>query len=462
VNIVILNKLQPKDIERFIGIEGYATKSEGIGGVIKERPDDFMVWEVLKDGSDAKRMFETGFSTEKYGKFLLCVLHKVDVDTISAISLVARLLGIKQGDVSICGIKDRRAYSWQFITVPNSSALILNEAIQLAERVWLRRISMRGSKLSSVELHRNMFEIKISNLRLDSHSATALIERTIDELKLKGVPNFFGHQRFGASRPITHIIGKLIIKGMLREAVEAFITEWTPFEPKAVREARMKLAESWNPEDVLKYLPKHLSYERAVAEYLKNNTQDYAGALRRLPLRLRKLFVEAYSSYIFNKCLSKLLTKNSELLVPEVGDLVVELDAHGSPIRRPSLLHPGALSRATFLARAGKLSTLLPVPGYRVMLPNNEKRNILEEVLEEEGVELDDFVSKALPEAATTGSYRSVVIPSWEFKISNVREGYVWVSLSLPSGCYATSLLRELMKPRSALCFEGHLDKYPA
>jgi len=458
--MVMLSKLQPKDIERFIGIEGYATKSEGVGGVIKERPDDFMVWEVLKDGSDARAMFETGPSNKMYGKFLLCVLHKVDVDTISAISLISKMLGVKQKDVGICGIKDRRARSWQFITVPNDNLPTPNDVVQVAERMWLRRVSTRNSKISSAELHRNMFEIKISKLRFDGHSSAALIERTVNELKLKGVPNFFGHQRFGAHRPITHVIGKLIVKGMLKEAVEEFITDWTWFEPRAVREVRMRLAESWSPEDALKNLPRHLFYERAMAEYLARNAYDYAGALRRLPLRLRRLFVEAYSAYIFNRCLSRLLEKNSDLLVPNVGDLVVELDAHGSPTRKPFLLHRGALPRALSLARAGRLSVLLPVPGYRVKLPNNEKGEILEKVLEKEGVELEDFASKALPEAATAGSYRPIAVPSWEFKISHIGDDHVWAHLSLPSGCYATSLLREFMKPESALCFEGYSDKY--
>ncbi|MCS7135963.1 MAG: tRNA pseudouridine(13) synthase TruD [Nitrososphaerota archaeon] len=459
---MILSKLQPKDVECFIGIEGYATKSEGVGGVIKESPNDFMVWEVLKDGSDAKSMFETSFSTNRYGKFLVCVLHKVDVDTISTLSLISRLIGVKPREVGICGIKDRRACSWQFITIPNKRTLDLNETVQLTERVWLRRVSTRDFKLSSGELYRNMFEIKISKLRLDGHLAAALMGKTIEELKLKGAPNFFGHQRFGVSRPITHVIGKLIVKGMLKEAVEEFIMDYTTFEPKVIREARMKLAESWNPKDALRYLPKRLFYERAMAKCLEKNPQDYVGAFRRLPLRLRRLFVEAYSSYIFNKCLSKLLAGNSELLMPSTGDLVIELDIHGSPTCRPFILHSGALPRALSLAQAGKLSTLIPVPGYRVRLPNNEKRDVLEEVLEEEDVKLEDFTCRALPEAASVGSYRAIVMPSWEFKTYNVGEDYLWVRLSLPSGCYATVLLRELMKPENALYFEGHSDKYSA
>ncbi|PUA34142.1 MAG: tRNA pseudouridine(13) synthase TruD [Candidatus Terraquivivens tikiterensis] len=458
----MLNKLRPEDVERFIGIERYASRSEGVGGVIKESPDDFTVWEILRDGSDSRSMFEMVFSTEKRGGFSLCVLHKVDVDTISAVSIVSKLLGVKQKDIGICGIKDRRARSWQFITIPDNGRITSSDAIQLTERVWLRRVSVKDSKLSSAELYRNAFEIKISKLRLDGHSAAALVERTVEELKQKGIPNFFGHQRFGASRPITHVVGKLIIKGRLREAVEEFLMDWTWFEPKAVREARMRLAESWEPKRALEVLPRRLFYERAVADYIAKNPHDYVGALRRLPLRLRRLFVEAYSSYVFNRCLSRLLENNVELLLPSEGDLVVEYDARGVPSRKPFFLRPGAMPRALSVAQAGRLSVLLPTPGWRVRIPANEKGEVLERILEEEGVELEDFASRALPEAATAGGYRPVSIPSWEFRVSSIGDRHIWVNLSLPGGCYATSLLRELMKPASALCLEGYAGDVPS
>ena len=46
--------MQPSRIEQLIGIEVYATKTKGVGGVIRDSIPDFMVEEVLVDGSRAE------------------------------------------------------------------------------------------------------------------------------------------------------------------------------------------------------------------------------------------------------------------------------------------------------------------------------------------------------------------------------------------------------------------------
>ena len=41
------------EIDKLLGIEAYATKTIGVGGAIREGVDDFVVEEVLVDGSKA-------------------------------------------------------------------------------------------------------------------------------------------------------------------------------------------------------------------------------------------------------------------------------------------------------------------------------------------------------------------------------------------------------------------------
>jgi tRNA(Glu) U13 pseudouridine synthase TruD len=64
------------EIDRLIGIEVYATKTAGVGGVIRESVEDFMVEEVLVDGSKAtiegspeKQVLGASQSSQRY---LLC------------------------------------------------------------------------------------------------------------------------------------------------------------------------------------------------------------------------------------------------------------------------------------------------------------------------------------------------------------------------------------------------------
>ena len=41
-------------------------------------------------------------------------------------------------------------------------------------------------------------------------------------IKKKGIVNFFGQQRFGSFRKINNVVGKLIVRGKIKEAVMAF------------------------------------------------------------------------------------------------------------------------------------------------------------------------------------------------------------------------------------------------
>ena len=53
-----LSRLDKSRVEEFIGIRGYVSSTVGVGGVIKEKPDDFKTWEILVNGLDARRAYE--------------------------------------------------------------------------------------------------------------------------------------------------------------------------------------------------------------------------------------------------------------------------------------------------------------------------------------------------------------------------------------------------------------------
>ena len=88
-------------LDRELGIEVYATKTEGIGGAIKKEIDDFVVQEVLVDGSkasiDGAVPAKVLGSTVQKQRFLLCVLVKRNWDTIIAVKNIAKALGSSRG-----------------------------------------------------------------------------------------------------------------------------------------------------------------------------------------------------------------------------------------------------------------------------------------------------------------------------------------------------------------------------
>ncbi len=106
-----------------LGLSVYVTDSKGIGGAIRGAPEDFLVEEVLVDGSTAS-ISETpskpvlGASLSRQ-RFLLCILIKRHWDTFVALKAIAKQLGIDQTRIHIAGIKDAKAVTAQYIAIEN-------------------------------------------------------------------------------------------------------------------------------------------------------------------------------------------------------------------------------------------------------------------------------------------------------------------------------------------------------
>ncbi len=448
---MILRDLKPEDVEKLIGIECYVTRSAGVGGVIKLKPEDFQTWEVLVDGLDAKDEYESWKGLSRgVGDLVLAVMRKRRIDTIRAAAAIAKLLEISSSDISACGIKDKMSVSWQFITLPSDVA---QSELKLDTTIHVLPIRYVSRKLTSRNLAKNLFEILVRMVSGSLEDAEACLE----ELREKGLPNFYGHQRFGIARPITPIVGRYIIEGRLEEAVKAFLADYSPLESPRNMEARKRLSEDFDPAKALQYFPKTLRYERAILNHLARKPGDYLGALRSLPLRLRRILVESVSAQIFNKALSRIASAGL-LKELEVGDLVVRLDRFGRPEPgRPIEVTRGNIEQVEKLIRQGRYAIALPVPGYLSPIPRSGKGDILLKVMDELKLEFKMFRLRSIPEASTRGSLRPLIVPKWSCAISEPGESSLRISMSLPPGSYATILLREIMKPETPLAFIGKI-----
>ncbi|MCX8193468.1 MAG: tRNA pseudouridine(13) synthase TruD [Nitrososphaeria archaeon] len=451
----ILQSLKSTDIEEFIGISRYISSTRGIGGIIKSKPEDFMIWEVLSTGEDSRMVFESDlFSKSGYGEELLCVMKKVKLDSIRAVSILARTLKIKSEEIGLCGIKDKMSISWQYVTIP-ANALNHLRVLRINELIEVKPFRFSPHKLSSRSLWKNVFQITIRN---PSNNSIQLIDETLRELRARGVPNYYGHQRFGITRPINPIVGKLIMKGRLEEAVSAFLSDYSNLENKDNREVRRMLKETWDLRWALDSMPRSLVYELKMIESLLREPRDYVKCLRTLPLRLRRLIIESVASKIFNKALSKIIDEGrfDEL---EVGDIVLPIDANGRfRRRRPIIVTNRNIKQVERMVKDKKMVIALPVPGYLSPIPKSSKGEKLLEAMKEEDVDFEDFKVKHLPEVSSKGSLRPISIPFWSFSIKSVDEQSITIELSLPPSSYATIFLREIMKPENPLTYIGRLS----
>src|SRR5208283_4750132 len=139
----------------------------------------------------------------------------------------------------------------------------------------------------------------------------------------QALPNYFGLQRFGVIRPLTHRVGELILRGEYEQAVAVYVGQAFPLEREEIRNARTTFRETRDAAVALRELPVQMSFERSMLSYLTANPGDYPGALRQLPPKLLSMFVSAFQSYLFNYALSHRLAAGHTLADPVPGDRLI-------------------------------------------------------------------------------------------------------------------------------------------
>jgi len=311
--------------------------------------------------------------------------------------------------------------------------------------VELKVIGRSNKKVVLGDLWGNVFRIVIGDIELPLDIVKERVKSITDEIaRAGGVPNFFGVQRFGVQRPVTHLVGEAIVRGDFKRAALTYLAEASPNEPEEVQSARGALAKDLNFQEALKEFPLFLRYERAMLNVLVQNPEDYFGALRALPQKLQQMFVHAYQSYLFNKILSERLRRGLPLNSALPGDIVCFPNKAGLPdaLRTQRVAEDNVEGINNLIARKRAFITA-PLFGYESQLADDVPGEIERSVIESVKIEKDDFRIPEAPELASKGRRREMLCylcPSYEIKQEVV------LQFSLPKGSYATTVLREYMK----------------
>jgi len=444
-------------LERMLGIEAYASQSLGIGGRIRQFTEDFVVEEVFIDGSKAQVSSTETLQPVGGGRYLICVLVKQDWDTFLAVKKVARRLGISPKRIQIAGIKDAKAFTAQHISIRGVTP-------ERVSRVKIRDISVHPLRFSDERVYSqlllgNQFHITIRTI---SHSSS-VIEKRVKNIQnelsiLSGVPNFFGHQRFGTIRPITHLVGKFLVRGDLEKAALTFLAKPSPYEHPESREARQQLQDTQDFAEALRCFPLHLRYERFMLVRLAKQSNDFIGAFRKLPSKLRRLFVQAYQSFLFNKFLSQRLKREVGFNEAQVGDYVVHLYRHGLPTNEFEQATTQSLSGVKKALKENKMQVAVPLIGFKQHPSEGVQGEIEKEIIKDENVIPRDFYIPSMPEISAPGRLRTVLVPITDLSVeeasrdsSSPLKRKLRLSFTLQRGSYATVLLREFMKPRNLI-----------
>lgn len=150
-------------------------------GFIKQTPSDFQVTELL------------GFSPSGDGEHDFLWVEKAGANTVWVARALAEHAKVADRDVGYAGLKDRHAVTRQWFSVRRPSGEGTDWRNYQQTGVRILEISRNQRKLKRGANRANRFRIVVSGTQVDCDAVTERLQVIRD----KGVPNYFGEQRFG-------------------------------------------------------------------------------------------------------------------------------------------------------------------------------------------------------------------------------------------------------------------------
>jgi len=386
-----------------IGISVYSTKFSGIGGKIRVEPEDFQVSELISEKAKNSIKEENGYAVYK--------LKKKKIDTNHALSGIFRKKGIR---LKSLGLKDASAITEQFVCSGNKGTGIDNFS---SDKYSLEKLGFVKKPISKKDMIGNHFKIKISESENNPESFT----------EYDKILNFYGYQRFGSKRPVTHLIGRAILHRDFEKAVDLILSFTSVFDSKENNEIREELSDKANYEQYYDKVPLQMDIERIVLKEMIEHGEAIR-AIHAIPVSLRRFYVQAYQSFIFNQSLSSAFLDGENLFEPQSGDVCFDKN--------------GIIGK---YVKGMDQNLALPFVGYSYYKKTRFDYQI-SKVLEQEEIAPKDFFIKEMQEVSSEGGFRQAAI-----HCSNYSSRENIIEFSLSRGSFATILLREIMKPEDPM-----------
>ena len=418
--------------QHIVGSESFFSKTSGIGGKLRKKSEDFNVEEVV---SIPGRSHWIWMQDSSNGKHQIVKIKAKNWDTHVLVKELSRRLNIGQKSIGFAGTKDKRAITIQHFSVKTSMEKLSSVDLENIELEFLHS-SVKPIRLGN--LVGNKFKIRVTNSSNRNHINDIFSE-------LDGFfPNYFGVQRFGAVRPITHIVGEKIVQGNYEGAVLDYLTLGSP--NYAGHEGREYLLETKDFTKSLEKFPPHMLFERQLLGHLSRNKGDYTGAILQLPESLSKMLVHGYQSLIFNKVLDMRIKEGMDACLPQIGDYVMPADGYGGPDQRVTIeVTERNQSKLSKRCREGKAWVAGLLPGANSKFSKGRQGELEKEVMNAFGVEFKDFIIDDMHELSSYGMYRPLFQKYNDIEVDYDSDDPVF-SFWLHKGTYATSFLREIMK----------------
>jgi tRNA pseudouridine13 synthase len=180
-----------KDCEESTKLPYVSESLRGIGGTLRLRPEHFRVEEIPL------------YEASGEGEHLYVSITKAGRTSKSVQADLARLFGMKPTNVGMAGLKDKNACTTQTFSV-HVGIQGAEYAQEAADRItnelglqvnWAR---FHRNKLKTGHLLGNRFAILVGKPECDRQACLDRCSLISDLMAERGLPNFFGPQRFGS------------------------------------------------------------------------------------------------------------------------------------------------------------------------------------------------------------------------------------------------------------------------
>jgi tRNA pseudouridine13 synthase len=381
----------------------------------KTFPEDFQVNECY-DLEELKKKDEG--KGEIYGYF---ILKKKEYTTQKAIEKIAKTFHISPKRIGFAGTKDKVGITTQLISIKGITKQHIENNLPYFNEQEELQLEYLGNYKGRINLGDNLGNSFIITTRDVSEKEKELFEKNIQSIEKEGVYNYFDEQRFGYAGN-SHIVGKYLLLGDFQKAFWEILLSipknpnekiklWNDF----LKEHKTNIEEQDQSivEKIDEIAPKFLRNECKMIKWIlhPNKKNDYAGAIRLLPKKIRTLYVHAYQSHVFNQLCD--LMKTNKIPFQEQIELVHK-----------------------------NLSKELPY--YNTIL----------EILKKDTLTLDHFKLQRTPELQLQQTIRETKIYPKNVKTIEIssqspslpHQFIVSFSFSLPSGSYATNVIKQLFE----------------
>jgi len=329
---------------------------------IKSEPADFVVTEQIQ------------LQLDDSGQYAYYWLRKESYTTQRALDRIAGFLKKKVRDVGFAGNKDKVAVTKQAVSIKDPDRRVGAKTFDSfnSDIVSLEYIGRGKKPVSLGDLDGNKFEIVLR----DCEKEPRAVEQVV---------NYFDEQRFSRTNVE---VGRAIVKGDFKKACELI-----DFDD--------------------------------VAQHLEKSPTDLVGAIKKIPLKVRLLFVHSYQSWLWNEAVREYLQCKYK---PEEVSIV--------QYSQGELVFP----------KESVENDKVPIIGFGSEDVTGEIGRIVQDIMKKESITKRDFVIRSMPELSAEGGERDLAVAVSDLVIEKKGDKEFLLRFSLPKGSYATMVVKQMME----------------